>query len=176
MFSHPSKNTKYLPNFALGILPGRISQIFHRLFGGCENKKICFWGFLTLNISSEFSWNGPCYLLVNFRFSNFISFSRCVICMIEFVFGDHVRYLPCLHTYHTKCIDDWLMRSFICPSCMEPVDAALLITYESQSWTKNELRPCVYTCAMFGRTCASWKRSTLSDMCVMLNNYTEQRC
>ena len=103
-------------------------------------------------------------------------FSRCVICMIEFVFGDHVRYLPCLHTYHTKCIDDWLMRSFICPSCMEPVDAALLITYESQSWTKNELRLCVHTCAMCDRTCASWKRSTLSDMCVMLNNYTEQRC
>ena len=103
-------------------------------------------------------------------------FSRCVICMVEFVFGDHVRYLPCLHTYHTKCIDDWLMRSFICPSCMEPVDAALLITYESQSWTKNELRLCVHTCAMCGRTCASWKRSTLSDMCVMLNNYTEQRC
>ena len=25
-----------------------------------------------------------------------------------------------------QCIDDWLMRSFTCPSCMEPVDAALL--------------------------------------------------
>nr|ACO15188.1 RING finger protein 11 [Caligus clemensi] len=56
---------------------------------------------------------------------------ECVICMIEFVVGDPVRYLPCMHTYHTDCIDDWLMRSFTCPSCMEPVDAALLITYET---------------------------------------------
>ena len=56
---------------------------------------------------------------------------RCVICMIEFVIGDKVRYLPCMHTYHTDCIDDWLMRSFTCPSCMEPVDAALLVTYET---------------------------------------------
>ena len=56
---------------------------------------------------------------------------RCVICMIEFVIGDRVRYLPCMHTYHTDCIDDWLMRSFTCPSCMEPVDAALLVTYET---------------------------------------------
>lgn len=56
---------------------------------------------------------------------------ECVICMIEFVIGDRVRYLPCMHTYHTECIDDWLMRSFTCPSCMEPVDAALLVTYET---------------------------------------------
>ena len=46
--------------------------------------------------------------------------------MIEFNVGDSVRYLPCMHTYHMECIDDWLMRSFTCPSCMEPVDAALL--------------------------------------------------
>ena len=46
--------------------------------------------------------------------------------MIEFTVGDNVRYLPCMHTYHMECIDDWLMRSFTCPSCMEPVDAALL--------------------------------------------------
>uniref|UniRef100_A0A1B6F611 RING-type domain-containing protein n=1 Tax=Cuerna arida TaxID=1464854 RepID=A0A1B6F611_9HEMI len=56
---------------------------------------------------------------------------ECVICMVELVVGDCVRYLPCMHTYHVKCIDDWLMRSFTCPSCMEPVDAALLTTYET---------------------------------------------
>lgn len=56
---------------------------------------------------------------------------ECVICMIEFIVGDPVRYLPCLHIYHKKCIDAWLMRSFTCPSCMEPVDAALLTSYNS---------------------------------------------
>ncbi|KAH9508202.1 RING finger protein 11 [Bulinus truncatus] len=56
---------------------------------------------------------------------------ECVICMNEFSFGEHLRYLPCLHTYHKECIDDWLMRSFTCPSCMEPVDAALLTTYQT---------------------------------------------
>ncbi|PNF42008.1 RING finger protein 11 [Cryptotermes secundus] len=44
---------------------------------------------------------------------------------------DAIRYLPCMHTYHVECIDDWLMRSFTCPSCMEPVDAALLTSYET---------------------------------------------
>lgn len=56
---------------------------------------------------------------------------ECVICMIEFQVNDTIRYLPCMHTYHVHCIDDWLMRSLTCPTCMEPVDAALLTTYET---------------------------------------------
>jgi len=54
---------------------------------------------------------------------------ECVICMNEFNIGDPIRFLPCMHTYHKECIDDWLMRSFTCPSCMEPVDAALISTF-----------------------------------------------
>lgn len=50
--------------------------------------------------------------------------------MLDFEYGDSIRFLPCLHIYHLDCIDPWLMRSFTCPSCMEPVDAALLSTYE----------------------------------------------
>lgn len=56
---------------------------------------------------------------------------ECVICMVDFVCGDPVRFLPCMHTYHQDCIDDWLMRSLTCPTCMEPVDAALLSTYQT---------------------------------------------
>ncbi|XP_049316845.1 RING finger protein 11 [Bactrocera dorsalis] len=56
---------------------------------------------------------------------------ECVICMIDFCVDEAVRYLPCMHIYHVHCIDDWLMRSLTCPSCMEPVDAALLTTYET---------------------------------------------
>lgn len=51
--------------------------------------------------------------------------------MLDFVSGDPVRFLPCMHVYHMECIDNWLMRSFTCPSCMEPVDAALLSSYET---------------------------------------------
>ncbi|XP_076619508.1 ring finger protein 11 [Colletes latitarsis] len=54
---------------------------------------------------------------------------ECVICMMELVIGEEVRYLPCMHTYHALCIDDWLLRSLTCPSCMEPVDAALISSY-----------------------------------------------
>nr|XP_046267477.1 RING finger protein 11a [Scatophagus argus] len=56
---------------------------------------------------------------------------ECVICMMDFEYSDPIRFLPCLHIYHVDCIDPWLMRSFTCPSCMEPVDAALLSSYET---------------------------------------------
>ena len=57
---------------------------------------------------------------------------ECVICMNDFLVGETIRFLPCMHVYHTVCIDDWLLRgSFTCPSCMEPVDAALLSSYQT---------------------------------------------
>lgn len=51
--------------------------------------------------------------------------------MIDFQQGDKIRYMPCMHVYHVHCIDAWLMRSFTCPSCMEPVDRALFNTYQT---------------------------------------------
>jgi E3 ubiquitin-protein ligase RNF11 len=50
---------------------------------------------------------------------------ECAICFEDFEDGVEIRYLPCCHFYHSKCVDDWLIRSFTCPSCMEPVELGL---------------------------------------------------
>lgn len=42
---------------------------------------------------------------------------ECSICMCDYEHGEEVRFLPCLHLYHKKCIDDWLTRTFSCPVC-----------------------------------------------------------
>ena len=57
---------------------------------------------------------------------------ECVICMIEFCKGDRVRYLPCMHFFHAGCVDEWLVKSFNCPSCLEAADAALLVAFVTQ--------------------------------------------
>jgi E3 ubiquitin-protein ligase RNF11 len=31
--------------------------------------------------------------------------------------GDEVRFLPCLHHYHTQCVDAWILKSMSCPEC-----------------------------------------------------------
>ncbi|XP_065188382.1 RING finger protein 11-like [Sycon ciliatum] len=55
---------------------------------------------------------------------------ECVICMQEFVVGESIRLLPCMHLYHQSCIDDWLTRQFSCPFCMEGLDTILTESVE----------------------------------------------
>jgi len=57
---------------------------------------------------------------------------ECPICFEDFEENDEIRYLPCCHFYHSKCVDDWLIRSFTCPSCMEPVEMGLQASMDQQ--------------------------------------------
>lgn len=50
---------------------------------------------------------------------------------MDYSAGELIKLLPCMHYYHLRCIDDWLMRSLTCPSCMERVDAGLITTLRS---------------------------------------------
>lgn len=46
---------------------------------------------------------------------------QCQVCLEEFKSGDDIRTLPCLHIYHKKCIDQWLVRNRTCPICKEAI-------------------------------------------------------
>merc|ERR1719197_2462125 len=45
----------------------------------------------------------------------------CTVCMEEWADGDDVRTLPCLHHFHTNCIDEWLKRNKTCPICKHDI-------------------------------------------------------
>lgn len=42
---------------------------------------------------------------------------ECNICFLAFDDGIQVKILQCLHTYHKKCIDEWLCKRSTCPDC-----------------------------------------------------------
>eukprot|EP01135_Chromosphaera_perkinsii_P009619 Nk52_evm69s1810 gene=Nk52_evmTU69s1810 len=44
--------------------------------------------------------------------------SDCLICRSEFDEGDPLKVLPCLHKYHSYCIDPWLYIKGKCPVCL----------------------------------------------------------
>eukprot|EP00972_Heterocapsa_arctica_P019839 2927936-Heterocapsa_arctica.AAC.1 len=43
--------------------------------------------------------------------------NECTICRDKFQIGEHLKVLPCLHKYHTDCVDKWLGQSGTCPVC-----------------------------------------------------------
>ena len=49
--------------------------------------------------------------------------TTCSICLADFAAGDELRGLPCAHSFHTGCIDQWLKSSRQCPCCRREVTA-----------------------------------------------------
>lgn len=66
-------------------------------------------------------------------FSFFLS--RCPICMNDFIPGELIRLLPCMHYYHIRCIDEWLMRAITCPTCVQRVDTVPPPTHQTSRST-----------------------------------------
>ncbi|XP_038979420.1 E3 ubiquitin-protein ligase CIP8-like [Phoenix dactylifera] len=42
---------------------------------------------------------------------------ECVICLEDFDAGAEVSMTPCSHSFHRRCITQWLEKSHLCPIC-----------------------------------------------------------
>jgi len=47
--------------------------------------------------------------------------NKCMVCMEMFADGEVLRTLPCLHRYHSRCVDEWLRRHPTCPICKRDI-------------------------------------------------------
>eukprot|EP00899_Mesostigma_viride_P004741 jgi/Mesvir1/14268/Mv09699-RA.1 len=47
---------------------------------------------------------------------------QCAICRMEFEAGDGLARLPCVHEYHTPCIEQWLGINKACPVCFKELE------------------------------------------------------
>lgn len=59
--------------------------------------------------------NGKCVHLT------VLSCRSCAVCQDDYESEQLVRRLPCLHTFHVLCIDQWLQRNSKCPVCMKDI-------------------------------------------------------
>lgn len=46
---------------------------------------------------------------------------ECSICLCEYTEGEMLRTLPCQHTFHQKCVDQWLQNHSTCCICRSSV-------------------------------------------------------
>ena len=50
---------------------------------------------------------------------------KCTVCLTEFEIGEDVRRLPCMHLFHTGCVDQWLRTNKRCPICRVDIETQL---------------------------------------------------
>jgi len=46
----------------------------------------------------------------------------CCVCLEDVCCGHSVRTLPCLHTFHSECAEEWLKKKKVCPLCQFSID------------------------------------------------------
>ena len=47
---------------------------------------------------------------------------QCCVCLDDVEVGQQVRTLPCLHTFHAQCAEEWLGKKKVCPLCQFSID------------------------------------------------------
>ncbi|KAL5580953.1 hypothetical protein UlMin_013395 [Ulmus minor] len=57
----------------------------------------------------------------------------CTICLEQVSRGELVRSLPCLHQFHTNCIDPWLRQQGTCPVCKYKVGSGWQESRDTES-------------------------------------------
>lgn len=51
--------------------------------------------------------------------------AECRVCMIDYEPDDEIVRLPCMHYAHIRCVEQWLIRSPMCPICRTNVREAM---------------------------------------------------
>ncbi|GAX82721.1 hypothetical protein CEUSTIGMA_g10147.t1 [Chlamydomonas eustigma] len=55
----------------------------------------------------------------------------CAVCLEDYVEGEKVRVLPCLHRFHMQCVDQWLSTRRLCPVCKHDAGKPLAVVTSS---------------------------------------------
>ncbi|MCL7028190.1 hypothetical protein MKW94_023148 [Papaver nudicaule] len=58
----------------------------------------------------------------------------CSVCLEQVNEGEIIRTLPCLHQFHSNCIDPWLRQQGTCPVCK----------FKAHEWQENDVNTGVY--------------------------------
>ena len=58
---------------------------------------------------------------------------KCVICLSEFQIGEKESTLPCLHIFHTECLEKWINEKNWCPICKYDISLKSLLSKNNEN-------------------------------------------
>ncbi|KAF9969415.1 hypothetical protein BGZ73_008231 [Actinomortierella ambigua] len=47
--------------------------------------------------------------------------TECAVCLFDYEEGETLRHLRCDHYFHRDCVDRWLIKHPLCPTCRSPI-------------------------------------------------------
>mmetsp|Transcript_22017 Transcript_22017/g.42238 ORF Transcript_22017/g.42238 Transcript_22017/m.42238 type:complete len:299 (-) Transcript_22017:142-1038(-) len=56
------------------------------------------------------------------QLSDRTSETSCAVCLSDFEEHSMLRRLPCGHSFHASCVDQWLKQNKVCPLCVQDVE------------------------------------------------------
>jgi hypothetical protein len=60
--------------------------------------------------------------------------SKCLICLSDFQIGDNASTLPCLHIFHSNCLEKWINQQKWCPICKYDVSLNSLLSKNNEDF------------------------------------------
>mmetsp|Transcript_34507 Transcript_34507/g.78775 ORF Transcript_34507/g.78775 Transcript_34507/m.78775 type:complete len:310 (-) Transcript_34507:198-1127(-) len=51
--------------------------------------------------------------------------NECELCLQEYVAGEELLRLPCMHLFHCNCVTPWLQKSYTCPVCQTDISQVM---------------------------------------------------
>jgi len=67
--------------------------------------------------------------------------TSCPICFDGVQLEEEVRRLPCLHVFHTDCVDSWLQKRGFCPKCRKNLSNGEISDIEVMKQNRKKNRP-----------------------------------
>ncbi|MES1903655.1 MAG: E3 ubiquitin-protein ligase znrf3, partial [Paramarteilia canceri] len=117
----------------LNIFQRRAASRNYRLYPQYEistNSSIPIFSPFVTQVKKSNKTNSPSYSFTEWSYFNFDQralgkhatddkksneSSSCSICLDKYEVGDKMKTIPCMHFFHSKCIDNWLLRDSTCP-------------------------------------------------------------
>lgn len=107
----------------VNIITFGLSVCIVTIFIYCKNKHKIKSTVNTCHIEND----DNCYSYITFSELNSLEYNKnasvnssnivCSICLDEYIYDELITVLPCNHTFHKNCLDDWLRNTKTCPLC-----------------------------------------------------------